>query len=45
MLTSDVALLHDPEYVRLATEFRDLHKLEPAFAHAWYKLMNAGLCV
>jgi catalase (peroxidase I) len=44
MLTSDVALLRDDDYLALVEEFAaDIGALELAFSHAWYKLMSRDM--
>ncbi|KAJ3153079.1 hypothetical protein HDU86_005377 [Geranomyces michiganensis] len=41
MLTADVALLHDPSYLKLVQKYAtDLKSLEHDFARSWYKLMS-----
>ncbi|CAB9513450.1 Catalase-peroxidase [Seminavis robusta] len=41
MLTSDIALSADPEYLPISQEFAaDISSLEEQFAHAWYRLMS-----
>merc|ERR1711991_989148 len=42
-LTSDLALLEDSSYAAISREFaQDQHKLDIAFAEAWYKLVTQG---
>jgi len=42
-LTSDVSLLHDPDFFQIATNFAaDQSKLDEAFAQAWDQVINAG---
>ncbi|RLN32011.1 hypothetical protein BBJ28_00015790 [Nothophytophthora sp. Chile5] len=44
MLTADIALLHDPSYLNISTEFAaNQSSLGEAFSHAWYKLMSRDL--
>ncbi|CAM9581686.1 unnamed protein product [Hapterophycus canaliculatus] len=44
MLTTDVALLFDPEYLELVQTFADdQYALDTAFAAAWYKLMSRDM--
>lgn len=44
MLTSDIALLYDPEYLRLVKLFaEDRAELDRQFAHAWYKLTSRDI--
>ncbi|CAN0211168.1 unnamed protein product, partial [Ectocarpus fasciculatus] len=44
MLTSDIALLYDPEYLALVELFAsDLSYLDDAFAAAWYKLTSRDM--
>lgn len=44
MLTSDVASIKDPEFLKISQEFAgDITKLEMAFKHAWYKLTAADM--
>jgi catalase (peroxidase I) len=44
MLTADVALLRDPNYLALVEEYAaDVEALEFAFSHAWYKLMSRDM--
>lgn len=41
MLTSDIALLYDPEYKRLVELYAENKaELERQFSHAWYKLAS-----
>ncbi|KAJ3172548.1 hypothetical protein HDU88_005876 [Geranomyces variabilis] len=41
MLTADLALLHDPIYLKLVKEYAlDLKSLEHDFERSWYKLMS-----
>jgi len=42
-LTSDLALIHDPEYLKLVKEFAyDQGALDQAFDEAWFKLTHRG---
>jgi len=44
MLTSDLALLADPQYAEIARRFRDNpDQLADAFARAWYKLLHRDM--
>ncbi|GMI04141.1 hypothetical protein TrLO_g10901 [Triparma laevis f. longispina] len=44
MLTSDVSLTRDPEYLKLVKEFAgDLEEFENQFKHAWYKLTSRDM--
>uniref|UniRef100_A0A383WLV4 Plant heme peroxidase family profile domain-containing protein n=1 Tax=Tetradesmus obliquus TaxID=3088 RepID=A0A383WLV4_TETOB len=44
MLTADMALLEDPEYLKYTKIFsQDLEALNTAFSHAWYKLMTRDM--
>ena len=44
MLTTDIALKHDPEYRKVAVRFRDNPKeFEDAFARAWFKLTHRDM--
>ncbi|CBN74802.1 Catalase is an enzyme, present in all aerobic cells, that decomposes hydrogen peroxide to molecular [Ectocarpus siliculosus] len=44
MLTSDVALLMDPEYLAIVEEFAaDQYALDIAFSNAWYKLVTRDM--
>lgn len=44
MLTSDVALITDPEYLTIVQKFAtDLPYYEKQFSHAWYKLMTRDM--
>lgn len=44
MLTSDLALAADPDYLPISTEFAsNITALEDTFAHAWYRLMNGDM--
>lgn len=44
MLTSDIALTKDPEFLSISQEFAtDITKLEMQFKHAWYKLTTRDM--
>eukprot|EP01083_Nonionella_stella_P074656 202585_1 len=44
MLTSDIALINDPEFLKISQEFaNDITKLEEQFQHAWYKLTTSDM--
>lgn len=44
MLTSDIALKHDPEFTKFVKLWaRDLKSLDHAFSHAWYKLTTRDM--
>lgn len=44
MLTSDIALTKDPEFLSISQEFaNDITKLETQFKHAWYKLTTRDM--
>ncbi|CAM9245727.1 unnamed protein product [Ectocarpus sp. 6 AP-2014] len=44
MLTTDVALLMDPEYLAIVEEFAaDQYALDVAFSNAWYKLVTRDM--
>jgi catalase (peroxidase I) len=44
MLTTDVALVVDPEYKKYVQEFaNDIHALNDAFANVWYKLVTRDM--
>mmetsp|Transcript_16013 Transcript_16013/g.34643 ORF Transcript_16013/g.34643 Transcript_16013/m.34643 type:complete len:711 (-) Transcript_16013:92-2224(-) len=44
MLTSDIALTKDPEFLKISQEFAgDISKLEMQFKHAWYKLTASDM--
>jgi hypothetical protein len=44
MLTTDVALLHDTDYLKLVKLYAsDLGALERSFSHAWYKLVTRDM--
>ena len=44
MLTSNIALTKDPEFLKISQEFADdITKLEVQFQHAWYKLTTSDM--
>ena len=44
MLTSDISLKTDPDYLKISTTFaNDQGELDKAFSHAWYKLMSRDM--
>ncbi|RYC80033.1 Catalase-peroxidase 2 [Fusarium oxysporum f. sp. narcissi] len=44
MLTSDLALIHDPAYLKICKRWHDHPKeMNQAFARAWYKLLHRDL--
>lgn len=44
MLTSDLALIHDPAYKKISERFHKDHAaLEDAFARAWFKLLHRDM--
>ncbi|KAK1932441.1 Catalase-peroxidase [Phytophthora citrophthora] len=44
MLTADIALLHDENYLKISKEFAaDQAALDDAFSHAWYKLVSRDM--
>lgn len=44
MLTSDLALLHDPEYLKICKRWqKNPEELRQAFARAWFKLLHRDL--
>ena len=44
MATTDLALLHDPEYRKIAERFRDDHQaFTDAYARAWFKLLHRDM--
>jgi catalase-peroxidase len=44
MATTDLALLHDPEYRKIAERFRDDHAaFSDAYSRAWFKLLHRDM--